>query len=215
MTDQPTQPANDKVYSIISQRGQQEVFGFSTVSVLQRLHWLVREWDVSSVIEVGSFLGMTSIFLADHGVNGPIVCVDLFDKPNNYMKKGPVGQWVKHPGGSYWQDSQYAEFCRNTLPYANIRHLKMDSLKAATIAREAGLTADLVYVDADHTYEGARNDILAWGPMARKVLCGDDNLNIKFGVTEAITDLEIPNREERCWWVSGEELTSWQAQHQS
>lgn len=35
-------------------------------------------------------------------------------------------------------------------------------------------SVDLVYIDGDHTYEGVKLDIEMYGPLARKVLCGDD-----------------------------------------
>lgn len=198
----------NKVYSIMPQKGESEVYGFATMDTLNRLWWLVSEYECRSVIEVGSFLGMTAIYLSDMTPVELVYCVDLFDKPHPRTQKWEAGVTIKHPGGDYWKNSQYKEFLRNTLPYVNIHHVKMPSLEAA----ELDIQADMVYIDANHTYDGCREDILAWAPHARKVICGDDNLNVKYGVTEAVTDLGIPNRDERIWWMAGEELETWKKQ---
>lgn len=187
-------PTNDKIYSVRSQLGDHEAFGWATTETYNRLWWLIHEYDVRSVIEVGSFVGMTAVWLSDMTQVELVYCVDTFDKPNHHRE--PIGRYLRHPGGEYWKDSQYKEFLRNTLPYVNVHHLKMPSLEAA----ELDVSADLVYIDADHSYEAVKADIEAWRPHARKVICGDDNNRSKYGVARAVEELGIPNRDERIWW---------------
>jgi hypothetical protein len=53
---------------------------------------------------------------------------------------------------------------------------------------------DFVYIDADHTYEGCKRDIVDWYPKVKigGILCGHDyvhrNYVVRFGVIEAINE---------------------------
>ena len=62
---------------------------------------------------------------------------------------------------------------------------------------------DLVYIDADHSYEGCLRDIEAWYPKVKggKFLIGDDyriyegrHAEIKFGVIEAVNEFVKKNK---------------------
>lgn len=52
--------------------------------------------------------------------------------------------------------------------------MRMDSISAAKYIADGSL--DLVFIDADHLYEGVKNDIIAWMPKVRTggILCGHD-----------------------------------------
>lgn len=160
------------------------VVGYSSESALYRLGSLVTEYGIRSVIEVGSYVGMSACFFAEMGLD--VICVDPFD-----------GRGTINPVGPHVVENQYAAFLVNTLPYPNIRHVRLTSTEAAAFPT---LEADMIYLDADHTYESVRDDITAWRPHARRVLCGDDNLDDRFGVTQAVREAGIPNRSERIWW---------------
>lgn len=61
---------------------------------------------------------------------------------------------------------------------------------------------DLIYIDADHTYEGCLRDITDWYPKVKKgrFLLGDDyrvsEYRIKFGVIEAVNEFAKNNNIE-------------------
>lgn len=186
----------DLVHSLVAQRGGHEVIGYSTMSALNRLWELISEYECRSVIEIGSFVGMSAIFFSDVTPVELVYCVDPFDMRH-----------IGHPQRRNWpHGDQYTEFLHNTLPYVNIHHLKMTSEQAAKL----DFQADLVYIDGDHSYQAVKHDIQAWAPHARKVLVGDD-VN-KGDVDLAVTELGIPHRDERLWWVAGEELEEWRAE---
>lgn len=72
-----------------------------------------------------------------------------------------------------------------------------DSLKAATLLSDH--TFDLVFIDADHSYEAVRADILAWRPKVKRggVLGGHDYRSDEgYGVIQAVNEL-IPHDELR------------------
>ncbi len=161
------------------------VVGYVSEQSRFRLDQLIDEYDIRSVIEVGTFVGLSACFFAERV--DQVVCVDTFDAVNSA---------TFNPVGVHIIENQYRTFLENTVAYPNIRHIVAPSLTAATLP----FTADMVYLDADHTSDAVIADIEAWTPHARKVVCGDDNGDPRFGVTEALTSLRIPDSGERIWW---------------
>jgi len=74
---------------------------------------------------------------------------------------------------------------------------------------------DLIYIDADHTYEGCKKDLIDWYPKIKKggFFTGDDYSHhrakytgIKFGVIEAVNEFAENHNLEvyeltRCGWA--------------
>ena len=113
-----------------------------------------------------------------------------------------VDTWAGPPDGGGQADiyegktGVYAEFLANLaapIRAGTVVPLRMDSLAgAAEIQRLHGLAcADLIFIDADHRYEGVHADILAYLPLLRVggVICGHD-YRAKFpGVIQAVNEL--------------------------
>lgn len=80
--------------------------------------------------------------------------------------------------------------------------MKMSSVDAARFIVDGSL--DLVFIDADHSYESVKNDIIAWLPKVRVggVICGHD-YEYKIGVVQAVeeifTDFKFDKRDY-VWW---------------
>jgi cephalosporin hydroxylase len=169
----------------------ESVKGYLHPDVSDRLSQLIADHDVRSVIEIGSFVGKSAVFFAERVES--VICLDPFG-----LELSPPGtmahkRWVYEQAG--WT-TQYDMFLANTLPFSNIRHIKLPAQEAL----RQNLEADLVYVDGSHYYDDVVADIEGWRPRTRKVLCGDDNLNARFGVTQAVMDCGIQHRSERLWW---------------
>lgn len=51
-------------------------------------------------------------------------------------------------------------------------------------------TCDLVYVDADHSYEGVKRDIESWWPKLKRggIMAFHDYESIEYGVKQAVTE---------------------------
>lgn len=68
---------------------------------------------------------------------------------------------------------------------------------------------DFVFIDADHSYEAVRKDILTWSKKVREggMICGHD-VNME-GVQKALKEL-IPNykkvNKDNCWEASKEDV---------
>jgi len=84
--------------------------------------------------------------------------------------------------------------------------LCMNTVAASMLFAEGSV--DLVFVDADHSYEGVRDDIEAWLPKVRKQgwIGGHDYKNIdpRFGGVDKAVDERFPEveaDENYTWWV--------------
>jgi len=83
------------------------------------------------------------------------------------------------------EQDQHYESAKAATEFAKERRelIRMDSAEAAKACPDGAL--DFVFIDADHTYEGARDDIAAWARTVRPggMLCGHDIDNPAGGVT--------------------------------
>lgn len=165
-----------------------KVVGWMPPNVRTSLQSLIDEFQVESVIEVGSFLGLSACWFAERV--GSVVCVDHFAYKGTHWNTD-----INRAFGYEVTDDQYTLFLNATSGFDNISHYKMPSLKAA----ELDLEADLVYVDAGHEYADVQADVEAWTPHARKVICGDDNTTQWPSVGQYAEEIGA-NVEGRVWW---------------
>lgn len=89
---------------------------------------------------------------------------------------------------------------------------RMDSLAAAQRFNDRSL--DFVYIDADHSYEGCKRDILAWAPKVKPggILAGHDYYNhivgtpTPFEVRRAVAEVcggpcGVTHEPAPSWWI--------------
>lgn len=173
-------------------------------------------------------------YLKDLGLNGYGVEVGvqkgIFSKcllkTSELKKLYMVDIWRKIP-------TSYNDIA-NVGPFAHLQCMMQAFLKVydfghrAVMIREASLEAaelfpdqalDFVYLDADHSYEGALADIKAWFPKVRKggILAGHDFINspreengaADFGVQVAVEEFAREHDFEILVTGEADQLKSW------
>ncbi len=116
-----------------------------------------------AVVEIGSYLGRSTCFLAlgaKRGARPPVVAVDHFG-----------GSLEHQPGASHESavlkadGTTYEQFLRNLERVGvggHVRPIRAASLDAARGWREP---IRLLFIDGDHAYDASRADFAAWSPQ--------------------------------------------------
>lgn len=129
-----------------------------------------------------------------------------------------VDSWRRVPGleaSGFTDDEQIRNHALSlrTTDYAAERRIvmHMDSEDASMSVKDGAL--DFVFIDADHSYDGVKKDILAWGPKIKRggLLSGHDYDNpnerngkeVKRAVDDAVSNngWRLKLGEESTWFV--------------
>ena len=165
---------------------------------------------------------MFPLFLQARGLCGTAVEVGVAE--GNYSR-----DFLRHWPGKYvmvdrWQhiegyddvmngddaehEERFRQACEVASQYADRCSVyRMDSLTAAARFEPASL--DFVYIDADHSYEGCKRDILAWASRIKQggILAGHDYYNNPpFEVRRAVAEVcggpcGVTHEPAPSWWV--------------
>jgi hypothetical protein len=160
---------------------------------------ILREFDVRSVIEIGSFHGASAIWFAGHSRVERVTCIDPFE----VSRYDPWWRELRDKGLSnpYWE-----EF-RSNIQWSGVSD-KIYAIRGYSYnVRSQVAPAELVYIDGDHSYGGCKLDIELYRDVAIKVIAGDDyqlrgDGQPDFpGVRRAVAEL-LPGHKSngRAWW---------------
>lgn len=162
------------------------------------LDHLIREHPIQSVVEIGSFLGLSAIWFARYPQIKSVTCVDLWFESANYDSQnnlfGTLNRWEL--------PRDFFHLFRTNVMRSGYWH-KIHPVRGNShyVSGEVPF-ADLVYVDGDHSQEGCSKDILTYREKARSIICGDDYSDREgFGVIQAVSEL-LPNHRHHgpFWW---------------
>lgn len=124
---------------------------------------LFQQHEIEICIEVGCWLGSSSLFLASLLKGGTLYAVD---------------HWL---GSSEHQADEklptiYQQFLSNVVHAAYTQTIVPVRFSSIAAAQALDVKADLIYIDASHETEDVYADLLAWSPRLNKngILCGDD-----------------------------------------
>lgn len=124
-----------------------------------------------SIVEVGSWLGASALFMA--GISSAeIICVDTFLASNEILwREKNVTNLVNN------FSQLYNQFCSNITHHKlnkRISPLPMTSSSAAELFMKEQVQVDMVYIDAGHLEREVYADLQDWWPLTKKVIVGDD-----------------------------------------
>lgn len=154
----------------------------------QELRWLGKEAKKrKTIVEIGSWHGKSSRAIGDNLMaDGILYCIDTWN--------GSITEQDTNHASAKWKDGDHAfyEFLQNNLDLVQagkIIPLRMTSLNAAALLKEMQLKADMIFIDAGHTYEEVCKDIDAWKGLIddNGIFCGHD-FNAWDGVNRAISE---------------------------
>lgn len=155
-------------------------------------HLIARARDGSVFVEVGAYLGRSSLYLASRiQWSGKKIRVYVVDRWDGWLYDDCYPRYQTEPesGKAPDPDDVFWHFIRNVRRAGVedvIRPLRMPSDQAASLFEDG--TLDFVFLDADHGYEAVRRDLQAWFPKIKRrgVLGGHDYLHADFpGVRRA------------------------------
>lgn len=160
------------------------------------LGYILQTKQPKKVIEVGSWLGLSTRFIAERiPRDGILYAIDTW--------KGSQNETV------HLEDPRI--HCLYQLFLSNVKHagltekivpIRMESLEAA---EALNVQADLIYIDASHDTESVYKDIIAWSKHIKSdgMICGDDWSweSVRIGVGLAAQQLKRNVRSsENFWW---------------
>lgn len=136
-----------------------------------------------TLLEIGSYAGDSAAIFA--GYFGKVLCVDPWI--NGYDQADAASY-------QYHMSAVERQFDENLSAFTNVTKYKMSSMEFAKKSYPEKF--DVVYIDAVHTYQGCKNDIILFKDRIREngFLCGHDFQNKFQGVKKAVLELGEPEK---------------------
>lgn len=156
------------------------------------------------VVELGSWLGLSTRFIADHAPRATVVCVDHWQGSPEHQSQERFQRLLPRLFETF--QARCWNYRERIVP------LRTSSLDGLQRVAEAGLDPDLVYIDAEHTYEAVSAELrLARKLFPHALLCGDDydwtGVRQAVGEFAAQAGLVVDRNGTRGWRL----LEGWQA----
>jgi len=148
---------------------------------LHKLFEGVPKGDLGSIVEVGVAEGNFS--------------EEMLNWPVKFPRVYSVDRWINHDtkGDSgnpqSWHDANYCRVVDRLAKFEDrSKIVRRNSVEAASLFGDGEL--DLVYIDADHSYEGCKADIEAWFPKVKAdgFMAFHDYINPAYGVNRAVKE---------------------------
>lgn len=171
--------------------------------------WFFRDvvpWlpDPARVCEVGCWLGKSTAYLAVETANSgkavDIVCVDTWSGDPGVDRQMEVVATGRDLFAEFWDS-----LSRGGVSHL-VRTVRQPSAAAATLFPWGHF--DLVFIDADHSYEAVRDDIAMWRYRVRDggLLAGHDYDEWHGGVVRAVNEAfgSAVKTDGNVWFVGGE-----------
>ena len=149
-----------------------------------------------TIVELGSYMGESSLILAQEFPNGKIICIDSWEGGYDNQDSASRADYIDVEG----------QFDLRLNLVENIQKIKGYST-------DYSIECDMVYIDACHKYECVIADIKHWLPLTKKIISGHDYNTDEFikihphiaGVKQAVNEiLGTPNKTygDGSWFIT-------------
>ena len=163
---------------------------------------LIDEVRPTTIIEVGTWMGMSACHMADLAPEAQVYCVDTWLGSTEFwttMEGTPDRDLMLEHG----YPNCYYQFLSNVVHrglVARVHPVPVPSEIGAEVLKHRGVKADLIYIDAGHSYEEVMRDVSHYLPLLRPggVMFGDDVLYWP-GVGAAAAELKADIMDDK--WV--------------
>jgi predicted O-methyltransferase YrrM len=119
------------------------------------------------VVELGSWTGRSTRYIADLAPQAKVVAVDHWEGSVEHAQDPELAEFLPHLYDTFL--SECWDYRERIIP---VRARSVEGLRRI---RDAGLSPDLVYIDADHRYEAVVADLTATLDLfPDAVIAGDD-----------------------------------------
>lgn len=119
--------------------------------------------DLDTVVELGTNIGTTAILLS--AVARKVYTVDVFEKIDLIEDEQQRGVYAK----SFMNNKHYYSSIKEKLhPFKIKVYQCLSNIFAGTFLNES---VDMIFIDADHSYEGVKKDFEAWFDKIKKGGC--------------------------------------------
>lgn len=125
------------------------------------LEMLIRMHGWTTGAELGVKEGRTSFYLLSRNPNLSMISVDLWDVQEGNDQKAGGESYATWDNEGYYQNfnASMKRFGSRSMIY------RMFTNEAAPLVTDNSL--DFVFIDADHSYDGVKNDIIDWYPKVK------------------------------------------------
>lgn len=170
-----------------------------------KLAELIQEIQPKLILELGSWLGASALFMAKY-TDAEIVCCDTFTGAAEFWTDKMDPERYQALRIEHGMPTVYRDFMSNVIAAGKqhqITPLPVSSLVGMELFEIWGIAPDLIYIDSSHSYQSVFSDISCAKRIAPKVICGDDYNEVWPGLVGAI-DYLLPHRAvevDSFWWV--------------
>jgi predicted O-methyltransferase YrrM len=167
----------------------------------QYLYLLENTPENGVFVELGTWKGKSTTFLVtemiNRGRNVNFYAVDLFETGDGIKDEKEINAYGKH----FSILDEYKNNTKHISSYYNT--IISDSSKAASSFEDESV--DVIFIDAGHTYDSVKSDILSWLPKIKKggIISGHDyRESWKDDVIKAVQEIlgEPDFVENSCWF---------------
>lgn len=148
--------------------------GWMSWQELQFLYNMAKRME--SFCELGSWKGKSTHAILSSGCP-KVTAIDTF--------MGSIAEPEAHAQAK--DGSVFEEFKRNVGHFKNLTYIQKDINDAVLEIPDCSF--DAIFIDAGHTYEEVKNDIMKWKGKAKILLCGHDYFPGWPGVMQAVDEL--------------------------